>query len=114
MENNILEFKKIAQQNKNMALNANFLPQTLNARYQKQTYAWARSLGLIWVQDIEIQNPSYMGYASLPYKLREKYGIQTNTPYQQHQFDMLVKQMKIQDQIHGTDFGSECTEFFDE
>jgi organic radical activating enzyme len=114
VENNVLEFKRIVKENKNMTLNANFLPQALNAKYQKQTQEWAYSQGLIWVQDIEIQSPSYMGYASLPYNLREKYSIQTDTPYQQQQFDMLVKQMKIQDQIHGTDFQTECPEFFDE
>lgn len=111
VESNIIEFQKIAQLNNNMTLNANFLPQALNARYQKQTQEWAELHGLIWSQDIEIQNPSYMGYASLPYPLREKYEIQTKTPYQPEQFDMLVKQMKIQDQIHGTNFDSECKEF---
>lgn len=112
VESNIEQFIDIAKETKNMTVSANFLPMALNAACQEETKQWAINLGLNWNQDIEIQDPSYLGYASLHPDLRQKYNIKTSTPYSEEQFDMMVKQMHLQDKIHGTDFQTECPEFF--
>ena len=51
-----------------------------------------------------------MSYKSLRPDLRSKFGIVTSMEYDEKLWKKLVVQMKIQDQVHGTNFGTECSE----
>lgn len=114
LEKNIDTFLSAQQYTKNMSLQSAYLPMSINARYKNDTQQWATQRGLDFIEDIEIQRPQFLGYSSLPMDLRDRYGITTETEFKQEHLDRMIKYMKLQDNIHGTDFETECSEFIND
>ena len=113
VETNVKQFAKIQELRDNFTVSINYLPMCINAAYDAKTEEWARGLGLHFSRSVEIYRPKYLTYASLSYKLRDKYNISTDYEYSDESFQELLKNMEIKDRLLGTDFKSACPEFFE-
>ena len=114
VEYNLKQFKQIEVNNSNFNLNINYLPMAVNAAQDKDAEAWAKENKITFSKSVEIYRPKYLTYASLSYKLRERYGITSNYEYDEAQYKELLKHMAIKDKLLGTDFKSACPEFFED
>jgi wyosine [tRNA(Phe)-imidazoG37] synthetase (radical SAM superfamily) len=114
VEYNLKQFKQIEVNNSNFNLNINYLPMAVNAAQDNDAEAWAKENKITFSKSVEIYRPKYLTYASLSYKLRERYGITSNYEYDEAQYKELLKHMAIKDKLLGTDFKSACPEFFED
>lgn len=96
-------------------ISASFLPQTLNIGNLSASLEWAKSMNLYLYHTAyyQLEEPAFMNFSSLSPTLREKFNVQTETPYVEGNFEKLVKYMEALDKIHGTDMRQECPELFE-
>lgn len=73
---------------------------------------WFKEVGVKHCDIEQVYEPTFMSYRSLKPELREKYNINAGFEYQESEWQELLKQMSIQDKIHGTNFEKECPELF--
>ena len=111
---NLKKFKQIEVNNNNFNLNINYLPMSINAAQNESAEQWAKDNKISFSKSVEIYRPKYLTYASLSYKLRERYNIISNYDYDKNMYKELLKQMAIKDKLLGTDFKSACPEFFED
>lgn len=86
---------------------------TLTAHQHNEMPVYWKKVGFQHFDIEQVYEPSFMSYQSLHPKLRELYKINAGSEYDSKEWDMLVKQMSIQDKIHGTDFKKTFPELFD-
>lgn len=113
VEHNALKFVEMAKIHPNMACTLSFLPLSINASVEHQTRDWCKQHGIHFHRSPEVWRPEYLSYASLDYPLRKRYNVESNTLYDHSMFEKLCEQMKLIDDLYGTDFRTDCPEFFE-
>lgn len=101
------------QEHNNFFCNISYTPTAINAAITDKTREWAKSEDIFFHHGVEVYNPKYMSYASLDEKLRSRYNVNSDTPFDPAQLQKLKTQMSYIDKIYGTDFKTECPEFFE-
>jgi len=99
-------------ENLDMRLSACGMTLTAHQHNEMPDY-WKNTVGFEHFDIEQVYEPSFMSYQSLHPKLREQYKINAGSDYDSKEWDMLIKQMAIQDKIHGTDFKKTFPELFD-
>lgn len=103
------QLQKLDNDNSDIRFIISCTGQTLNASQNSAIKSFWNTKGID--HDIEqLYYPDFMSYKSLRPDLRSKFGIVTSMEYDEKLWKKLVVQMKIQDQVHGTNFGTECSE----
>lgn len=98
----------------NFSIHISACGMTLTASQHQQMFDyWYKTVGVESMDVEQVYEPTFLSYRSLHPTLREKYNINPSFDYDQSEWDTLVKQMAIQDKLHGTDFKKECPELFD-
>lgn len=98
----------------NFSMHISCCGMTLTASQHQQMFDyWQKQVGIASMDVEQVYEPTFMSYRSLHPTLREMYNINAGFDYDPKEWDMLIKQMAIQDKIHGTDFRKECPELFD-
>jgi len=82
-------------------------------QHQEMDDYWKNTVGMKTFDIEQVYEPTFMSYRSLHPTLRERYRINAGFDYDPKEWDMLVKQMAIQDKIHNTDFRTVCPELFE-
>lgn len=85
--------------------------QTLNAVQYHDIKEFWNNKG-IHIDIEQMYYPDFMSYKSLHPKLRNKFKINTEIEYDPKSWEMLIKQMELQDKVHNTNFKLECAELF--
>ena len=100
------------KENLRMRISACGMTLTAHQHNEMRKY-WKGHVGIEHFDIEQVYEPTFMSYRSLHPSLREKHKINAGLEYDPKEWDMLVKQMAIQDKIHGTDFKTACPELFD-
>jgi organic radical activating enzyme len=110
MAKNLLDITAVKS---NFRMRVSACGMTLTAhQHNEMNHYWKEQVGMK-VFDIEqVYEPTFMSYRSLRPELREQYGINPGFDYDHNEWNELVKQMKIQDKIHHTDFEKTFPELF--
>ena len=111
VERNILLINK-QKQHPNFECAIGYTSTSINAAVTAKTQQWAEDNNVTFYRAIEVCEPDYLTYASLDYHLREEYNIVSDTVFDPLQLEKLKTQMAFIDSIYGTDFKTECPEFF--
>lgn len=88
--------------------------QALNYIQFDEIHKWAKSWNCECGVDEILYDPFFLNNSSVNPQLREKWGFPTIHDWDPANFEKMKSFMARLDQIHGTDFQTECPEFFDE
>lgn len=113
VEKNVMHLLKLSKNNSNFSLKADCVLQALNASIMQDIDTWAKSLDLNIGYSVEVTDPPYMSYASLDESLRKRYNVKSRYTFDPKMLQQLKRQMSYIDEIYGTDFKTECPEFFE-
>lgn len=113
VEQNILNIKEMSKRHHAMATTILFLPMSINIVVADELEAWCSEHEINFHKTPECYRPYWLSYESVNDRIREKYNIQTTTPYKPESFEALKEQMKLIDEIYNVDFESACPEFFE-
>ena len=111
---NVQSMLKFASKHENINVAGGGTLQALNASVMNETQVWAESIGLDFDWGSEIFDPDFMTFASLNENLRNRYNIESETPFDPKKLEQLKKYMYAIDKIYGTDFKVACPEFFED
>ena len=112
VERNIIHQLNLKNKYSNFDTFVDCTAQALNACCIDDIKTWAKNLEIDFVSST-LRHPSYMSYASLDETLRIRYNVDSDVPFDPAQLQQLKTQMSYIDKIYGTDFKTECPEFFE-
>ena len=113
VEQYALKFAAMFKKHDNWVTNVSFLPMCLNAQVEHDMRAWCKQHNIHFHRSPEIWRPDYLSYASLDYSLRERYNVSSNKTFDPAMLAKLKQQMALIDKLYGTDFKTQCPEFFE-
>lgn len=113
VNNNVQHMLLLSKKHKNFDVNAYTTCTALNASNRDAIDLWVKDIGIKHFYGIEAVDPYFMSYSSLDDTLRKRYNVKSRHNFNIDHLNMLKKQMSYIDQIYGTDFKTECPEFFE-
>ena len=112
VNNNVQHMLNLSHKHDNFHVNVYTTSTVLNASNRDAINNWVDSINIPHTYSIEVVHPYFMSYSSLNENLRTRFGVNSRYDFNPEHLEMLKKQMNYIDHIYGTDFETECPEFF--
>lgn len=110
----LLDFIHTTKQKFNGYIMISVVAQALNYIQLPLMKKWSQELDVeIDISEI-LYHPYFLNNSSVSPALREKYGFESIHQWEPKNFEKMKLYLERLDKIHGTDFKTECGEFFDE
>ena len=110
---NVQHMVSLSKKYNNFNVNVYTTCTALNASNRSAIDNWIKTIGIDHTYSIEVVHPYFMSYSSLDDTLRQRYNVNSRYDFNVNHLSMLKKQMSYIDEIYGTDFKTECPEFFE-
>lgn len=108
------EFIQILQERFNGEIVISPVAQALNYVQQDELREWAKGYGLNAHPSEILYDPYFLNNSAVHPRIREKMGFHTIHDWEPENFEKMKVYLAKLDKIHGTDFRTECPEFFDD